>query len=90
MSVPLIFKTLELRNFLSFGQTAQTIELDGQGTVTITGENRDQSCSNGSGKCLFSDTRINIRIHGAIKQITIGELYEFARQMETHKRSNNF
>jgi len=50
MSVPMIFKTLELRNFLSFGNSPQTIELDGQGTVTITGENVDQGGSNGAGK----------------------------------------
>lgn len=50
MSVPMIFKTLELRNFLSFGNQTQVIELDGQGTVTVTGENIDQGGSNGAGK----------------------------------------
>lgn len=50
MSIPLIFKTLELRNFLSFGNATQLIELDGQGTVTVTGENVDQGGSNGAGK----------------------------------------
>ena len=50
MSVPMIFKTLELRNFLSFGNQTQVIELDGQGTVTVTGENMDQGGSNGAGK----------------------------------------
>lgn len=50
MSVPLIFKTLELSNFLSFGNFPSTIDLNGQGTVTITGENADQGGSNGSGK----------------------------------------
>ena len=50
MSVPMIFKTLEIRNFLSFGNASQIIELDGQGTVTVTGENIDQGGSNGAGK----------------------------------------
>jgi DNA repair exonuclease SbcCD ATPase subunit len=50
MSIPLIFKTLELRNFLSFGNATQLIELDEQGTVTVTGENVDQGGSNGAGK----------------------------------------
>lgn len=50
MTTPLIFKTLELRNFLSFGNQPQVIELDGQGTVTVTGENLDQGGSNGAGK----------------------------------------
>jgi DNA repair exonuclease SbcCD ATPase subunit len=46
----MIFKTLEIRNFLSFGNASQIIELDGQGTVTVTGENIDQGGSNGAGK----------------------------------------
>jgi DNA repair exonuclease SbcCD ATPase subunit len=50
MSIPLIFKTLEIRNFLSFGNSPQLIELDGQGTVTVQGENVDQGGSNGAGK----------------------------------------
>lgn len=50
MSVPFIFKSIEIRNFLSFGNASQFIELDGQGTVTVTGENLDQGGSNGSGK----------------------------------------
>lgn len=50
MSTPLIFKTIELRNFLSFGNQTQVIELDEQGTVTVTGENTDQGGSNGAGK----------------------------------------
>lgn len=50
MSVPFIFKSLELRNFLSFGNQVQRVELDGQGTVTITGENLDSGGSNGAGK----------------------------------------
>jgi DNA repair exonuclease SbcCD ATPase subunit len=50
MSIPLIFKTIELKNFLSFGNNPQIIELDGQGTVTVTGENVDIGGSNGAGK----------------------------------------
>jgi len=50
MSTPLIFKTISIRNFMSFGNVESTIELDGQGTVTITGENMDKGGSNGSGK----------------------------------------
>ena len=50
MSVPLIFKQLTLKNFMSFGNAESTIDLDGQGTVTITGENIDQGGSNGAGK----------------------------------------
>ena len=50
MSIPFIFKSVEIRNFMSFGNASQLIELDGQGTVTVTGENIDQGGSNGAGK----------------------------------------
>ena len=52
MSIPFIFKSIEIRNFLSYGNQMQLIQLDGQGTVTITGENLDVGggSSNGSGK----------------------------------------
>jgi hypothetical protein len=89
MSVPFTFKTIELRNFLSFGNQAQQIELADQGTVTVTGENMDQGGSNGSGKCLYPETRINIRVKGVTRQVSLGELYELARQMEAHKGADN-
>lgn len=50
MSIPFLFKSIEIRNFMSFGNASQFIELDGQGTVTVTGENVDQGGSNGAGK----------------------------------------
>lgn len=50
MSIPFVFKSIEIRNFLSFGNATQYVELDGQGTVTITGENLDAGGSNGAGK----------------------------------------
>ena len=50
MTTPFIFKSVDIRNFLSYGNQTQTIELANQGTVTITGENLDVGGSNGSGK----------------------------------------
>lgn len=50
MSIPFTFKSIEIRNFLSFGNQTQIIELQDQGTVTVTGENVDQGGSNGAGK----------------------------------------
>lgn len=50
MSTPLLFKSISVRNFLSYGNVESVFELDGQGTVTVTGENRDKGGSNGSGK----------------------------------------
>lgn len=70
---------------MSVGNLMAEVQLDEQGTVTITGENLDKGGSNGSGKCVYPETRINIRVKGVIKQTTIGELYELARQMETDK-----
>jgi len=50
MSTPLLFKTISIRNFMSFGNVESVVDLDGQGTVTVTGENHDQGGSNGAGK----------------------------------------
>jgi DNA repair exonuclease SbcCD ATPase subunit len=50
MTTPLIFKTLSIRNFLSYGQQETVFELDEQGTVAVEGNNRDTAGSNGSGK----------------------------------------
>jgi len=82
MSSPLVFKTLEIRNFMSIGNQNQTIDFDGQGTVNVIGENLDNGGSNGAGKCIYPDTRIKVRVKGVMQTITIGELYELAKQME--------
>lgn len=50
MSIPLIFKTLEVRNFLSYGNQTQVFDLFEQKTVSIEGQNLDNGGSNGSGK----------------------------------------
>jgi len=47
---PLIFKSISIRNMLSFGNVESVIELDGQGTVEVTGQNLDKGGSNGAGK----------------------------------------
>lgn len=50
MSTNLIFKYVELRNFMSFGGMLHRVELDEQGTISVIGENVDQGGSNGAGK----------------------------------------
>lgn len=47
---PLIFKSISIRNMLSFGNVESVIDLDGQGTVEVTGMNLDKGGSNGAGK----------------------------------------
>jgi DNA repair exonuclease SbcCD ATPase subunit len=47
---PLIFKSISIRNMLSFGNAESVIDLDGQGTVEVTGQNLDKGGSNGAGK----------------------------------------
>lgn len=46
----LTFKTISLKNIMSFGNCESVIDLQDQGTVTITGENRDNGGANGAGK----------------------------------------
>lgn len=84
MSVPLIFKTLTLKNFLSFGNFESVVELDGQGTVTITGENIDQGGSNGAGKCFCINTILKMRNSktGKVFEMTVGELYERTKHLQ--------
>lgn len=50
MSAPLVFQELTLRNFLSFGNVATTIELNECGSTFIQGENIDTASNNGAGK----------------------------------------
>ena len=68
---------------MAFGNCESVVDLDEQGILTVTGENLDQGGSNGAGKCHYPETRINIRVKGVIHQITMGELYELARTLET-------
>lgn len=78
MTVPLIFKELQLRNFMSFGANLTTIDLTKLGSTLIIGENLDTSANNGSGKCVSPSTIINIRNKhtGEIHAISIGDFYE--------------
>lgn len=46
----LIFKKIELRNFLSFGNCTTELDLEFTGTTLILGENKDASGANGVGK----------------------------------------
>lgn len=50
MSTPLIFKELQLRNFLSFGNSTTIIDLSSYGSTLIMGENVDANSNNGAGK----------------------------------------
>lgn len=74
MSVPLIFKTLTLKNFMSFGNSESTIDLADQGTVTITGENIDQGGSNGSGKTTIINALCYALYNKAFDAITLQRL----------------
>lgn len=78
MSIPLLFKELQIRNFLSFGNCTTTIDLNDKGSTLIVGHNVDANSNNGAGKCVSSDTTINIRNKrtGEIQTLTIGEFYE--------------
>lgn len=50
MSTPLQFQTLQLRNFLSFGNNLTEIDLTYFGSTLIVGENVDANSNNGAGK----------------------------------------
>lgn len=50
MSIPLLFKELQIRNFLSFGNCTTTIDLNDKGSTLIVGHNVDANSNNGAGK----------------------------------------
>lgn len=74
MSVPLIFKTLSMKNFMSVGNVESTIELADQGTVTITGENLDNGGSNGAGKTTIINALCYALYNKAFDAITLQRL----------------
>ncbi len=74
MSVPLIFKELSLRNFLAFGNSPSIIDLNGQGTVMVTGENLDAGGSNGSGKTSIINALCYALYNKAFDAITLQRL----------------
>ena len=78
MSTQLCFKKIQLRNFLSFGNSTTEIDLSGDGSTLILGENVDANSNNGAGKCVLGCTPINIRNKqtGEIVTMPISELYE--------------
>ena len=50
MTQPIAFKTLILRNFLSFGNNYTEIDLTFEGSTLVNGENVDSGTANGAGK----------------------------------------
>lgn len=63
-----------MRNFMSTGNATVEIDLDGQGTVTITGENLDQGGSNGAGKTTIINALCYALYNKAFDNITLQRL----------------
>jgi DNA repair exonuclease SbcCD ATPase subunit len=59
---------------MSFGNLESVIDLDGQGTVTITGENIDQGGSNGAGKTTIINALCYALYNKAFDAITLQRL----------------
>lgn len=74
MSSILKFKTLEIANFMSYGQSPSVFELDEQGTVCIEGINLDTGGSNGSGKSIFLNALCYALYNKAMDSITLQRL----------------
>jgi len=73
---------VHLRNFMSFGNGWTEVDLSNYGATLIQGENIDANSNNGAGKCVQTDTLINIRnkITGKILTVSIGEFYEMLQK----------
>ena len=82
----LIINSVEIKNFLSCGQNIQCLTLNDNPITLILGENLDNGGQNGVGKCCCINTMVRVRNTntGEISELTIGELYNHAR----NKKSN--
>lgn len=61
------FNYIKFKNFLSYGDEINTIDLSEPGTTLITGVNEKDGGSNGSGKCVFKGTKIITKELGEIE-----------------------
>jgi len=73
----MIFKNIKIQNFFSFGPDIQELDLSQPGMYLITGVNKIQSGSNGSGKCVAKGTKIITKEFG---EIDIDSLVENAEE----------
>jgi DNA repair exonuclease SbcCD ATPase subunit len=74
MTSTLKFKTISIKNFMSMGNSPSEIDLDEQGTVTITGENIDRGGSNGAGKTTIINALCYAIYNKAFDNITLQRL----------------
>lgn len=65
------FKSLRIKNFLSYGNIPQEISLNGFKKTLING-------GNGQGKCFCINTQVTLRnkLTNEVFTLTIGELFE--------------
>ena len=61
------FKSITIRNFFSFGDKPQTLDLSNSGLYLIIGNNEETGDSNGSGKCVAKHTKIVTKQYGEIE-----------------------
>lgn len=85
MSSILRFKTLEISNFLSFGNNPSVFELDNQGTVCIEGINLDtgNNSSNGSGKTASINALCYVLYNKPFDAITLQRLVNSTNLLKT-------
>lgn len=71
----ILFKTISIRNFLSYGNVPIEINLDSASRTLISG-------ANSAGKCFSINTIVKVRntLTGEIYETTIGDLYEKSKQ----------
>lgn len=83
MSIVLKFKSVSLKNFLSFGNFEQTFYLDTGSTTSITGENLDIGGSNGSGKTTIINAICYALYNKAFDNITLQRLINSTNQIRS-------
>jgi len=61
------FNYVKFKNFMSYGDEVYTISLSEPGITLITGNNRRDGGSNGSGKCVYRGTKVITKELGEIE-----------------------
>ena len=87
------FNYVKFKNFLSYGNEITTVKLNGTGITFVTGNNKKDGGSNGSGKCVSKGTKIitkelgEIEIQDLVPEAKFGFMY-YPKE-ELHVLSDN-
>jgi len=90
------FNYVKFKNFLSYGEEITKVQLYKTGITFVTGENKKDGGSNGSGKCVFKGTKIitkelgEIEIQDLVPDAKFGYIYYPKEELHVLSENNNW